>query len=142
MGARVIPSHPAAEVLLFRFLGVAVIALAASARNLQAMRMERPGLHLLRAALAAAGSLALYLAGGVLDTGNKTKVVVNRRGPDGFIRPTVINVAAIEKGKQPDNFFLAPGDQIIVPGNRLKTVNRILALLPVANFFRVFTGGF
>jgi polysaccharide export outer membrane protein len=85
---------------------------------------------------------ALYLAGGVLDTGNKTKVVVNRRGPDGFIRPTVINVAAIEKGKQPDNFFLAPGDQIIVPGNRLKTVNRILALLPVANFFRVFTGGF
>jgi protein involved in polysaccharide export with SLBB domain len=82
------------------------------------------------------------LAGGVLDTGNKTKVVVNRRGPDGFIRPTVINVAAIEKGKQPDNFFLSPGDQIIVPGNRLKTVNRILALLPVANFFRVFTGGF
>jgi polysaccharide export outer membrane protein len=85
---------------------------------------------------------ALYLAGGVLETGNKTKVIVNRRGPDGFIRPTVINVAAIEKGKQPDNYFLAPGDQIIVPGNRLKTVNRILAMLPVVNFFRVFTGGF
>ncbi|MFL6228394.1 MAG: polysaccharide biosynthesis/export family protein [Pyrinomonadaceae bacterium] len=85
---------------------------------------------------------ALYLAGGVLDTGNKSKVVVNRRGPDGFIRPTVINVAAIEKGKQPDNYFLSPGDQIIVPGNRMKTVNRILSLLPVANFFRVFTGGF
>jgi protein involved in polysaccharide export with SLBB domain len=85
---------------------------------------------------------ALYLAGGVLDTGNKAKVVVNRRGPDGFIVSRVINVAAIEKGKQPDNFFLASGDQVIVPGNRLKTVNKVLALLPVVSFFRIFTGGF
>jgi protein involved in polysaccharide export with SLBB domain len=85
---------------------------------------------------------ALYLAGGVLDTGNKAKIVVNRRGPDGFIVSRVINVAAIEKGKQPDNFFLASGDQVIVPGNRLKTVNKVLALLPVVSFFRIFTGGF
>lgn len=85
---------------------------------------------------------ALYLAGGVLDTGNKAKIVVNRRGPDGFIVSKVINVAAIEKGKQPDNFFLASGDQVIVPGNRLKTVNKVLALLPVVSFFRIFTGGF
>ncbi|HEX8160784.1 MAG TPA: polysaccharide biosynthesis/export family protein [Pyrinomonadaceae bacterium] len=85
---------------------------------------------------------ALYLAGGVLETGNKSKVVVNRRGPDGFVTPVFINVAAIEKGKQPDNFFLAPGDQVIVPGNRLKTVNKVLALLPVVSFFRIFTGGF
>jgi protein involved in polysaccharide export with SLBB domain len=85
---------------------------------------------------------ALYLAGGVLDTGNKAKVVVNRRGPDGFIVSRVINVAAIEKGKQPDNFFLASGDQVIVPGNRLKTVNKVLALMPVVSFFRIFTGGF
>jgi polysaccharide export outer membrane protein len=84
---------------------------------------------------------ALYLAGGVLETGNKSKVIVNRRGPDGFIRPTVINVSAIEKGKQPDNFFLAPGDQVLVPGNRLKTVNKILGLMPVIQFFRIFTGG-
>ena len=85
---------------------------------------------------------ALYLAGGVLDTGNKAKIIVNRRGPDGFIRSYPINVAAIEKGKQPDNFFLASGDQVIVPGNRLKTVNKVLALLPVVSFFRIFTGGF
>jgi protein involved in polysaccharide export with SLBB domain len=85
---------------------------------------------------------ALYLAGGVLETGNKSKIIVNRRGPDGFITSRVINVAAIEKGKQPDNFFLASGDQIIVPGNRLKTVNKVLALLPVVSFFRIFTGGF
>jgi polysaccharide export outer membrane protein len=85
---------------------------------------------------------ALALAGGVLDTGNKSKVVINQRLPNGYMKQTYINVAAIEKGKQPDNYFLSPGDQIIVMGNRMKTVNRILALLPVANFFRVFTGGF
>jgi protein involved in polysaccharide export with SLBB domain len=84
---------------------------------------------------------ALMLAGGVLDTGNKKKVTVVRRGPDGFLQQFPVDVAAIEKGKQPDNFFLSPGDQVIVPGNRLKTVNKVLALLPVVSFFRIFTGG-
>ena len=85
---------------------------------------------------------ALMLAGGVLDTGDKKKIVVARRGPDGLLQQYPINVAAIEKGQQPDNFFLAPGDQVLVPGNRLKTVNKVLALLPVVSFFRIFTGGF
>ena len=85
---------------------------------------------------------ALYLSGGVLDTGNKKKVVVNRRMPDGFLRPQVIDVAAIEKGKQPDNFFLQPGDQVLVPGNRMKSVERWIRLASAASIFRIFTGGF
>lgn len=85
---------------------------------------------------------ALYLSGGVLDTGNKKKVVVNRRGPAGYLQPRVIDVAAIEKGKQPDNFFLEPGDQVIVPGNRMKQVERWIKLASVASIFRIFTGGF
>ena len=85
---------------------------------------------------------ALYLSGGVLDTGNKKKVVVNRRMPDGFLRPQVIDVAAIEKGKQPDNFFLQPGDQVLVPGNRMKTVEKWIRMASAASIFRIFTGGF
>lgn len=85
---------------------------------------------------------ALYLSGGVLGTGNKKKVVVNRRMPDGFLQPRVIDVAAIEKGKQPDNFFLQPGDQVIVPGNRMKTVEKWIRLASMASLFRIFTGGF
>jgi polysaccharide export outer membrane protein len=85
---------------------------------------------------------ALYLSGGVLETGNKKKIVVNRRMPDGFLRPTVIDVAAIEKGKQPDNYFLQPGDQVLVPGNRMKSVERWIKLISAASIFRVFTGGF
>ena len=85
---------------------------------------------------------ALALSGGVLETGNKKKVMVMRRQANGFLQPTIIDVAAIEKGKMPDNYFLNPGDQVIVPGNRLKTFDRIIKLLPVVSFFRIFTGGF
>jgi polysaccharide export outer membrane protein len=85
---------------------------------------------------------ALALSGGVLPTGNKKKVAVMRRQANGFMQPTFIDVAAIERGKMPDNYFLNPGDQIIVPGNKLKTFNQVLSLLPVISFFRIFTGGY
>lgn len=84
---------------------------------------------------------ALALSGGVLDSGDKKKVMVMRRQANGFLQPTIINVAAIEKGKLADNYFLNPGDQVIVPGNRMKSVQKILGLLPVISFFRIFTGG-
>jgi polysaccharide export outer membrane protein len=85
---------------------------------------------------------ALLTAGGVLGTGNKKKVILVRHGPDRMLTQQLIDVAAIERGKAPDNTFLAPGDQIFVPGNRMKTVNKIIELLPVISFARIFTGGF
>jgi polysaccharide export outer membrane protein len=85
---------------------------------------------------------ALMMAGGVLPTGDKKKVIVARQGADGIIRPTVIDVAAIEKGKAPNSYYLNPGDQVFVPGNRMKKVQSVLSLLPVVSFFRIFTGGF
>ncbi|HEX8853807.1 MAG TPA: polysaccharide biosynthesis/export family protein, partial [Pyrinomonadaceae bacterium] len=85
---------------------------------------------------------ALMMAGGVLPTGDKKKVVVARQGADGIIRPTVIDIAAIEKGKAPNSYYLNPGDQVFVPGNRMKKVQAVLGLLPVVSFFRIFTGGF
>ncbi len=84
---------------------------------------------------------ALLAAGGVLETGNKKKVVLVRYGADRMLDQRVIDVAAIEKGRSADNYFLAPGDQIFVPGNRMKTVNRVLGLLPIISFARIFTGG-
>ncbi|HEX5706954.1 MAG TPA: polysaccharide biosynthesis/export family protein [Pyrinomonadaceae bacterium] len=84
---------------------------------------------------------ALLEAGGVLGTGNKKKVVLVRYGADRKLEPRVIDVSAIEKGRSPDDVFLAAGDQIFVPGNRMKTVNKVLELLPVISFARIFTGG-
>lgn len=84
---------------------------------------------------------ALLEAGGVLGTGNKKKVVLVRYGADRKLEPRVIDIAAIERGRVPDNNFLSAGDQIFVPGNRMKTFNKILELLPVVSFARIFTGG-
>lgn len=85
---------------------------------------------------------AIALAGGVLPTGDKKKVTVMHQQADGMMRLTRVDVAAIEKGKAPNNYYLSPGDQVIVPGNRFKSVQKILNLLPVISFMRIFTGGF
>ena len=85
---------------------------------------------------------ALNEAGGVLGTGNKKKVVVLHWEADRMVRPISVDVAAIEKGKAADNYFLSPGDQIFVPGNRWKRVESVLKLAPILSFARIFTGGF
>jgi protein involved in polysaccharide export with SLBB domain len=85
---------------------------------------------------------ALNEAGGVLGTGDKKKVVVLHWNADRMIQQIPVDVAAIERGRSPDNYFLRPGDQIFVPGNRWKTVDKILKAMPVISFARIFTGGF
>ncbi|HEV7904242.1 MAG TPA: polysaccharide biosynthesis/export family protein, partial [Pyrinomonadaceae bacterium] len=90
--------------------------------------VAQPGIRAMSRRLSVTEALAL--SGGVLDTGNKKKVMVMRRQANGFLQPTVIDVAAIEKGKMPDNYFLNPGDQVIVPGNRMNNVQKFLSLLP------------
>jgi len=85
---------------------------------------------------------ALSEAGGVLRTGDKKKVMVLQWSADRTVKSIPIDVSAIEKGRAPDNYFLRPGDQIFVPGNRWKTVDAIMKALPVISFARIFTGGF
>jgi hypothetical protein len=49
-----------------------------------------------------------------------------------------VNVSAIYKGKTPDTTYLVPGDQIVVPGNKLKKIQQILGFANVLSFARVF----
>ena len=83
---------------------------------------------------------AVLEAGGILRTGKK-QVVLVRWGADRVLMKQVIDVSAIEKSKAPDNNFLRPGDQIFVPGNRWKTVDKIMEMIPVISFARIFAGG-
>ena len=83
---------------------------------------------------------ALNEAGGILRTGRK-QVIVFHWDADRMLKSVTIDVAAIEKGKTPDNYFLRPGDQVFVPGNKWKTVDQVLKALPILSFARVFTGG-
>jgi polysaccharide export outer membrane protein len=81
---------------------------------------------------------ALGEAGGVLPTGDKGKVVILRRQADGNFQQIRVNINEIERGKAKEMAYLVPGDQVVVPGNKLKTVQKIMGLLPVLNFARIF----
>jgi polysaccharide export outer membrane protein len=99
----------------------------------------QPGVRLMNRRLTVTEAIAE--AGGVLTTGDRSKVTVLRRHTDGQMEPVVINVSAIYKGKAADNFYLAPGDQVFVPGNKFKTFQKIMSIASVASFARIFSGG-
>jgi polysaccharide biosynthesis/export protein len=84
---------------------------------------------------------AITEAGGILPTGDKRKVFVLHLGADRTLHPIPVDIAAIEKGKLADNYFLRPGDSVVVPGNRYKTFLKITQALPILNFARIFTTG-
>jgi protein involved in polysaccharide export with SLBB domain len=101
--------------------------------------VAQPGVRLMNRRMTVTEAIAE--AGGVLTTGDRSKVTVLRRKTDGQMDPVTINVSAIYKGKEPDNFYLAPGDQVFVPGNKFKTFGKIMSIANVASFARIFTGG-
>lgn len=96
----------------------------------------QPGVRLMSRRMTVTEALAE--AGGVLSTGDRSKVYVLRRQSTGFVEPLTVNVSAIYKGKAPDNTYLVPGDQIVVPGNKMKKVREWLGFASVASFARVF----
>ena len=81
---------------------------------------------------------AIAEAGGVLSTGDRSKVYVLRRQSTGYVAPILVNVSAIYKGKVADNVYLVPGDQIVVPGNKMKKVKEWLGFTSVLGFARIF----
>ena len=99
----------------------------------------QPGIRIMSRRLTV--SEAVSEAGGVLSTGNRSKIVVLRRQADGNLKPITVNLSAIYKGQAPDVTYLVPGDQVFVPGNKLKTLQKIMAFSPVLSFARIFTGG-
>ncbi|HSL54443.1 MAG TPA: polysaccharide biosynthesis/export family protein [Pyrinomonadaceae bacterium] len=96
----------------------------------------QPGVRLMNHRMTVTEALAE--AGGVLSTGDRSKVYVLRRQPTGLVSPIVVNVSAIYKGKAPDTTYLVPGDQIIVPGNKMKKVREWLGFTSVLGFARIF----
>ncbi|MCM3900215.1 MAG: polysaccharide export protein, partial [Pyrinomonadaceae bacterium] len=100
--------------------------------------VAQPGIRLMNHRMTVTEAIAE--SGGVLPTGDRSKVVVLRRQPDGMLAPIAVNVSAIYKGTSPDTTYLVPGDQIIVPGNNWKTFQKIMSLASVLSFARIFTG--
>lgn len=103
--------------------------------------IAQPGIRMMNRRMTVTEAIAE--AGGVLNTGDKSRITVLRRKPDNQLEPIFVNVSAIYKGKAPDTTFLIPGDQIFVPGNKMKTFQKLFGLVQVLSFARIFaTGGF
>lgn len=113
---------------------------AVSARYSVLGDVGKPGVYTMTRRLSVHEAIAE--ASGILTTGNKKEVIVLRRGHDGRPAPIAVNLQNIERGKAKEEVFLVPGDQIIVPGNKIKVWKNVLNLLPIIGFARMFTGGF
>jgi hypothetical protein len=50
--------------------------------------------------------------------------------------PMPVNMKEIERGKAQD-IYLIPGDTVIVPGNKLKTVDKFMSLATLGYWMRV-----
>lgn len=98
--------------------------------------VAQPGIRLMNHRMTVTEAIAE--AGGVLTTGDRSKVVVLRRQSTGVLAQIPVNVSAIYKGKIPDSTYLIPGDQIVVPGNKLKTFQKIMSFTPILSFARIF----
>lgn len=111
---------------------------AMSARYSVLGDVGQPGVRIMTRRLSVYEAVAE--AGGVLSTGDKRKVAILRRQPDGNVLPIPVNLADIEKGRAKEMAFLVPGDQVVVPGNTFKSVQKVMTLLPILSFARIFTG--
>jgi polysaccharide biosynthesis/export protein len=101
--------------------------------------VAQPGIRIMSHRLTVTEAIAE--AGGVLQTGDRSKVVVLRRQGNGTLAPIMVNVTAIYKGKAPDATYLIPGDQVLVPGNKFKTFQKIMGMAQTVSFARIFASG-
>ncbi|MDQ3816724.1 MAG: polysaccharide export protein [Acidobacteriota bacterium] len=84
---------------------------------------------------------ALAMAGGILNTGDKAKVLILRKQADGNVRPIQVNVKEIERGRAKEMAYLVPGDQVVVPGNRFKKIEQWGRLFSIISFAKIFATG-
>lgn len=98
--------------------------------------VNQPGIRLMTRRVTALS--AVMEAGGVLATGSMKKALIYRNGGAGYTQIPV-DLDAIRKGKATD-VDLQPGDQVFIPGNKMKTFNNILDTVSKASSFRLLFG--
>ncbi len=81
---------------------------------------------------------AIVEAGGVLRTGDKKRVTIYRQTQNG-IAPLAVNMEDVARGKS-EMIYLVPGDQVIVPGNKIKTVDKVLDIVGKLSIVRLLFG--
>lgn len=81
---------------------------------------------------------AIVESGGILNTGDRKRVTVYRQTENG-IAPIAVNLEDISRGKA-EMVYLVPGDQVIVPGNKIKTLDKVLNVVGKLSIVRLLFG--
>jgi polysaccharide export outer membrane protein len=79
---------------------------------------------------------ALARAGDVNRFGDTKNISVLRMQPNGQAEPIPVNIHDVRRGKAQD-IHLVPGDTIFVPGNKFKTVDKVLSVATLGYWMRV-----
>jgi polysaccharide export outer membrane protein len=79
---------------------------------------------------------ALAKAGDATRYGDLKNVNVLRMQPNGQAAPIPVNLNEVRRGKAQD-VYLVPGDTIVVPGNKFKTVDKVMSVATLGYWMRV-----
>lgn len=79
---------------------------------------------------------ALAKAGDVSRYGDTKNISVLRMQPNGQMTPIPVNIHEVRRGKAQD-VFLVPGDTIVVPGNKFKTIDKVMSVATLGYWMRV-----
>lgn len=82
---------------------------------------------------------AVMESGGILRTGDSKRVTILRQTVSG-LKPLVVNFKELSSGKT-EMVYLVPGDQVIVPGNKIKTIDTVLEMIGKVSIFKLLFGG-
>ncbi len=81
---------------------------------------------------------AIVESGGVTRTGDKKRVTIVRQTQNG-LTSIPVNLDLVASGKA-EMVYLVPGDQVIVPGNKIKTIDKVLDIIGKVSAFRLLFG--
>ena len=109
---------------------------AMSARYSVMGKVTTPGIRIMDRKVSL--SEAVAEAGGVTKEGNRKKVALVRFNAQGNLTRQDVDLAAIENGKAP-MIYLAPGDQVFVPGKGF-TVDTVFKVLDKVSLVRLLMG--
>lgn len=109
---------------------------AMSARYSVMGKVTTPGIRIMDRKVSL--SEAVAEAGGVLKEGNRKKIALVRYNAQGNLTRQDVDLAAIENGKAP-MVYLAPGDQVFVPGKGF-TVDTVFKALDKVSLVRLLLG--
>ncbi len=79
---------------------------------------------------------ALAKAGYVTRYGDLSKVAVLRMQKEGGTAAVQVNMKEVERGKAQD-VYLIPGDTVVVPGNKFKTIDKLMTVTTLGYWMRI-----